>query len=374
MEEKIVAEIEEENEIEGVIELEPLRGAQGYSAYEIYLKNIPEGETPMSEQEWLDALNKANYYKCFSKRILHLSTDDVLEFIPIESYIAEYNSTCILEVFINGFKLQCYGENNDYNICIYDKNSSLFDKNNLDKEKTYIQLINPINTNEGIIDVIDINVFKSVVATNNDYDLLKGEKGSDGKDGLGVPAGGTTGQVLAKKSDSDNDTEWVEQTGKAGAGIAIGGDEAPADTDIKLWFPDNVVNTRANEIDLYYPVGTYYETSNANFNPNVEWGGTWEKDEDGTVLSSKTNVSGSLLNAEIGSIVGEDSHTLTVNEMPSHAHSLPIAGTAGNNEYLINNYTTANRVLLGETGAVGGGQSHNNIQKTKICIRWHRIA
>ena len=28
-----------------------------------------------------------------------------------------------------------------------------------------------------------------------------------------IPAGGTTGQVLAKKSDSDRDTEWVDQTG-----------------------------------------------------------------------------------------------------------------------------------------------------------------
>ena len=31
-----------------------------------------------------------------------------------------------------------------------------------------------------------------------------------------IPAGGTTGQVLAKKSDSDRDTEWVDQTGGGG--------------------------------------------------------------------------------------------------------------------------------------------------------------
>ena len=28
--------------------------------------------------------------------------------------------------------------------------------------------------------------------------------------GAGVPTGGTTGQILRKKSDSDNDTEWVD--------------------------------------------------------------------------------------------------------------------------------------------------------------------
>lgn len=35
-----------------------------------------------------------------------------------------------------------------------------------------------------------------------------GTDGVDGADGLGVPAGGSTGQVLKKKSNIDNDTEW----------------------------------------------------------------------------------------------------------------------------------------------------------------------
>ena len=30
-------------------------------------------------------------------------------------------------------------------------------------------------------------------------------------------------------------------------------------------------------IDMFYPVGSYYETSDANFNPNAAWGGTWSK-------------------------------------------------------------------------------------------------
>ena len=40
-----------------------------------------------------------------------------------------------------------------------------------------------------------------------------GPAGADGKDGLGVPSGGTTGQVLAKKSNADNDTEWTDASG-----------------------------------------------------------------------------------------------------------------------------------------------------------------
>lgn len=33
--------------------------------------------------------------------------------------------------------------------------------------------------------------------------------GADGRDGLGVPSGGTDGQVLIKKSVTDYDTEWT---------------------------------------------------------------------------------------------------------------------------------------------------------------------
>ena len=46
----------------------------------------------------------------------------------------------------------------------------------------------------------------------------KGDTGADGAPGVGVPAGGTTGQILAKVSDTDYDTEWVDQTG-GGSGI-----------------------------------------------------------------------------------------------------------------------------------------------------------
>ena len=39
-----------------------------------------------------------------------------------------------------------------------------------------------------------------------------GADGADGADGVGVDAGGTTGQVLAKASNTDYDTEWLSLT------------------------------------------------------------------------------------------------------------------------------------------------------------------
>lgn len=56
-------------------------------------------------------------------------------------------------------------------------------------------------------------------------------------------------------------------------------------------------------LDYFYPVGSYYETSNVNFNPNTDWGGTWDKLDDGLFLQSThtaskvgTNVSAGLPN------------------------------------------------------------------------------
>jgi hypothetical protein len=43
---------------------------------------------------------------------------------------------------------------------------------------------------------------------NNLFNLNKGDKGDRG---VGLVAGGTTGQLLAKKSNSDYDTEWIDK-------------------------------------------------------------------------------------------------------------------------------------------------------------------
>lgn len=34
-----------------------------------------------------------------------------------------------------------------------------------------------------------------------------------------------------------------------------------------------------NLIDVFYPVGSYYETSDSTFDPNITWGGTWSRED-----------------------------------------------------------------------------------------------
>jgi hypothetical protein len=46
-----------------------------------------------------------------------------------------------------------------------------------------------------------------------------GPAGVKGDPGVGVPTGGSTGQVLAKTSNADHATGWVDQTGGGGSGL-----------------------------------------------------------------------------------------------------------------------------------------------------------
>jgi len=68
-----------------------------------------------------------------------------------------------------------------------------------------------------------------------------GEPGPKGDPGEGVPAGGTSGQVLSKTSDADYDTQWVEPpesgaegpTYTPGDGISIQDDTISVDTPVR---------------------------------------------------------------------------------------------------------------------------------------------
>ncbi len=137
-------------------------------------------------------------------------------------------------------------------------------------------------------------------------------------------------------------------------------------------------------INILYPIGSYFDTSDVTFDPNVVWCGTWILETDGTVLVSKSSTTGSAFNTTIGSIVGEETHTLTVAETPKHAHQIPYSPNDGGDTVASRPYIPKSETLTNETNGrgwgnagtsyVGNGQPHNNIQPSKICFRWHRTA
>ena len=87
-----------------------------------------------------------------------------------------------------------------------------------------------------------------------------GAAGSTGNDGVGVPAGGTVGQILAKIDDNDYNTEWVDNTGGVGASsIAELTDVVLtdlADNQVLLY---NSSNSKWENVDTDVLTGTNYD-------------------------------------------------------------------------------------------------------------------
>lgn len=134
---------------------------------------------------------------------------------------------------------------------------------------------------------------------------------------------------------------------------------------------DSTISRHQANIDFFYPVGSYYETSNADFDPNVTWGGTWVLENEGQVHVSAGS------NYEIGDTGGEATHTLTVTEMPSHNHSTGYPSSNESSSGYAAGSLFSGRILVtgaGATGNQGGGQAHNNMQPYIVVNRWHRTA
>lgn len=140
---------------------------------------------------------------------------------------------------------------------------------------------------------------------------------------------------------------------------------------------DNVENAIIEMIDLLYPIGSYYHTSDITFDPNITWGGSWELEEDGTVLVSKSSEDESKFNVAVGTILGEEEHQLTVNEMPSHKHGVGYAQNKANGIYAgmpgtsVKPENFTNSLFINNEG---GDLPHNNVQPSKVVNRWHRTA
>ncbi len=138
-----------------------------------------------------------------------------------------------------------------------------------------------------------------------------------------------------------------------------------------------------------YPVGAIY-ISTSNINPGTLFTGAWEQIKgrfligSGLVDANTTTYFGNcakdsynLPNGEMG---GEISHTLTVNELPSHNHmhirnkildAEPTSegGTSRGGNSLLNNMKT-----YAYTNPTGSNWGHNNMPPYYVVYMWKRIS
>lgn len=68
----------------------------------------------------------------------------------------------------------------------------------------------------------------------------------------------------------------------------------------------------------------------------------------------------------LGATLGEKKHTLTINEMPSHKHSIPYRTGGGGGSTWYTDPGTAEGYSDSKASAAGGGQAHNNIQPSIV--------
>ena len=106
------------------------------------------------------------------------------------------------------------------------------------------------------------------------------------------------------------------------------------------------------------------------------YGGNWEAFGAGKVLVGAGSYGGRSFTA--GSTGGEYTHTLTVDEMPSHMHSSRMHNTNGTGVNHLNVQKTdpGTGLTVGNEGttAAGGGGAHNNMQPYVVVYMWRRVS
>ena len=123
---------------------------------------------------------------------------------------------------------------------------------------------------------------------------------------------------------------------------------------------------------MAHPIGSIYLSTVAT-SPADLFGGTWERIKDTFLLAA-----GSTYAA--GETGGEATHTLTVNEMPSHSHyQKRYWGSSGsaNQAYTAGaEFTSPNiyRSQIDTTHSTGGDQPHNNMPPYLAVYVWKRTA
>lgn len=131
---------------------------------------------------------------------------------------------------------------------------------------------------------------------------------------------------------------------------------------------------KAELLDAVYPIGSLYMSVNAA-DPNTLFGGTWERLKDRFLLAAGDTYAA-------GATGGEAAHTLTVEEMPSHNHSLSdpidknsikLGSMTGDANWALTKRAASYDYNL-TTNNTGGGAAHNNMPPYLTVYMWKRTA
>lgn len=118
-----------------------------------------------------------------------------------------------------------------------------------------------------------------------------------------------------------------------------------------------------NLLDVIYPIGSLY-ISFSNVSPAENIGGQWEP-----IIGRFPYFSDKI---ETG---GENAHTLTIDEMPSHAHqTLQNNNDGATSGWALTSIHGKVKKEYGFTIGEGGSQPHNNMPAYQSMYAWRRVA
>lgn len=118
-----------------------------------------------------------------------------------------------------------------------------------------------------------------------------------------------------------------------------------------------------NLLDVIYPIGSLY-ISFSNVSPAENIGGQWEP-----IIGRFPYFSNKI---ETG---GENVHTLTIDEMPSHAHQTLQYNNEGSfSDWSLTSINGNAKKEYGFTIREGGSQPHNNMPAYQSMYAWRRVA
>lgn len=128
-------------------------------------------------------------------------------------------------------------------------------------------------------------------------------------------------------------------------------------------------------LDFFYPVGSYYETSDTSFDPNTAWGGTWVKETGGQVhVSSGGSYSVSGANSNTSDGGSKDAVVV------SHTHRVSSGWSSASGTDRITYGQVSGAYYNEGSGAVqfiqntGVSGTDKNMQPYIVVNRWHRTA
>ena len=124
---------------------------------------------------------------------------------------------------------------------------------------------------------------------------------------------------------------------------------------------------------LSWPVGSIY-TSTKPTDPHELFGGTWEPIQDTFLWCAGPKHAA-------GTAGGEETHTLIIEEMPSHSHQYNrLPQSFGNTDFSKDDQANFNSSVrdasnteYAQTWDTGGSQPHNNMPPYKSVYAWQRV-